>query len=144
MEAIGALAGGIAHDFNNILAAMLGYADLARSKVEDGSPVQEMLTKVIEGGDRAKKLVRQILSFSRQADQKLTPVKVQDVVQEALRLLRASIPTTIEFRQDIDQSCDYVLADPTQIHQIVMNLSTNAYHAMRGKRGVLGLTLKPV
>jgi signal transduction histidine kinase/ActR/RegA family two-component response regulator len=143
MEAIGSLAGGIAHDFNNILAAMLGYADLARRKVAEGKDVQSMLGKVLEAGNRARDLVQQILSFSRQGERKLTPVKVQDIVHEALRLLRASIPATIELRQAIDESCDHVLADPTQIHQIIMNLCTNAYQAMREKGGVLGVTLKP-
>ncbi|MDH4161938.1 MAG: ATP-binding protein [Nitrospirota bacterium] len=144
MEAIGALAGGIAHDFNNILAAMLGYADLARRRTSEGSDTRDMLCKVIEAGDRAKLLVRQILSFSRQTDQQLTPIKVQDVLYEALRLLRASIPSTIELRQNIDDGCDHVLADPTQIHQIIMNLGTNAYQAMREKGGVLAVSLRPV
>ncbi len=144
MEAIGALAGGIAHDFNNILAAMLGYTDLARRKAGADRDMGDMLNKVLEAGDRAKLLVRQILSFSRQSEQRLAPVKVQDIMREALRLLRASIPSTIEIRQDIDEQCDHVLADPTQIHQIIMNLCTNAYHAMREKGGTLGVSLKPV
>ena len=144
MEAIGTLAGGIAHDFNNILTAIIGFAELARYKALQGSDIRTMLDRVIDAGVRAKDLVQQILSFSRQAEQNRKPVEIQQIVKEALKLIRASIPTTIEIRQNIDDRCGAVLADPTQIHQVVMNLCTNAYHAMREKGGILGVSLKPV
>ncbi|TAN45626.1 MAG: response regulator [Nitrospirae bacterium] len=144
LEAIGTLAGGIAHDFNNILMGMMGYCDMARYSVPEGSEIVEMLDNVLKAGKRAKYLVQQILSFSRQTEQMKTPLKIQDSIEEALKLLRASIPTTIEFRKNIDTHCEPVLADPTQMHQIIMNLCTNAYHAMRKTGGVLGVALKKV
>ncbi len=142
MEAIGTLAGGIAHDFNNILAAVLGYAELAKMGVATDGPVKNDLEEVLKAGNRAKELVKQILTFSRQSEQDFKPLKIQFVIKEALKLLRSSIPTTVEIKQDIDTACGAVLADPTQIHQIIMNLCTNAYHAMREKGGVLGVSLR--
>lgn len=144
MEAIGTLAGGIAHDFNNILAPILGYADMALDNIPAGSQTAYEIKAVLEAANRAKELVKQILSFSRHAEQELQPLKIQLVIKEALKLLRASIPTTIEIRQDINMECGPVLADPTQIHQIIMNLCTNAYHAMRKKGGVLGVLLAAI
>jgi len=143
MEAIGTLAGGIAHDFNNILAAALGYTEMALGEATDGSMLQANLQEVLNAGNRAKDLVRQILAFSRQADQELAPVQVKHVVKEAVRLLRASLPSTIEIRQDI-QSDSAILADPTQIHQVVMNLCTNADHAMRDTGGTLEISLTDI
>lgn len=144
MEAIGTLAGGIAHDFNNILMGMIGYCDMARYSIPEESEAAEMLDNVLNAGKRAKYLVQQILSFSRQSEQMRVTLKIQEAVEEALKLLRASIPTTIEFRRNIDPKCGPVLADATQIHQVIMNLCTNAYHAMREKGGVLGISLKCV
>lgn len=141
MEAIGTLAGGIAHDFNNILYSILGYAELAMDDVPEGSLARENLKEVLKGAVRAKDMVQQILTFSRKTDTKKKPIRIQSVVTEALNLLRTSIPTTIELRQNIDADCGPILADPTQIHQVVMNLATNAYQAMREKGGVLELTL---
>ncbi|MCF6248149.1 MAG: ATP-binding protein [Desulfobacula sp.] len=144
MEAIGTLAGGIAHDFNNILAAILGYTELAISDLPDKSEKKQNLRQVLKAGIRAEKLVQQILTFSRKSHQKIQPVQIQLVVREAVKLLRSSIPATIAIKKDIDQNCDTVLADPTQIHQVVMNLCTNAYHAMRNTGGILSVTLQQV
>ena len=131
MEAIGTLAGGIAHDFNNILTSILGYAELARDEIPTGSDSQEDLNQVIKAGLRAKDLVAQILAFSRRTEQELMPVQLPLLVKEALKLLRASLPTTIEIRPRILSEDISVLADPTKLHQILMNLCTNAFHAVR-------------
>jgi CheY-like chemotaxis protein len=141
MEAIGTLAGGIAHDFNNVLYSIIGYTELTMDDVPEGSLAQKNLTEVLKGALRAKNMVRQILAFSRKDDIQKKPVKIQPVVKEALKLLRASIPTAIEIRQSIDEDCGPVLAASTQIHQLVMNLATNAYQAMQEKGGLLELTL---
>ncbi len=141
LEAVGTLAGGIAHDFNNILTAILGYGELLLLELPEGSPSRKKQKAVMEAAKRAAELVKQILTFSRKAEQELKPLRMQLVVKEVLKLLRATLPSTIEFRQDIDPDCGPVLADPTQIHQIVMNLCTNAYHAMRETGGVLAVSL---
>lgn len=141
MEAIGTLAGGIAHDFNNILSPIIGYSEMIIDDVENSSPIKGKIEQILMAAVRAKELVRHILTFSRQTEQELMPLELHPVVKESLALLRASIPSTIEIRQKIDTSCPPVLADPTQIHQIVMNLCTNAYHAMRDKGGVLGVEM---
>ncbi len=140
MEAIGTLAGGIAHDFNNILSAIFGYCELAQMRVKDNPKLSDNLTEIFQAAQRARDLVKQILTFSRRAEQEKRPLQVALVVKEALRLIRSSIPVTIEIKKDISTSAS-VLADPTQIHQIVMNLCTNAYHAMRNKGGVLTVSL---
>ncbi len=144
MEAIGTLAGGIAHDFNNILSAIIGYAEIVRSELPADSSLFKMQSHVLTASYRATELVKQILAFSRQGELKILPVRIQLIIKEALKLLRSSIPTTIEIKQDIDSKCKAVLADSTKIHQIIMNLCTNAYHAMREKGGVLGVSLKSV
>ncbi|MGA2053234.1 MAG: PAS domain S-box protein [Opitutales bacterium] len=135
MEAIGTLAGGIAHDFNNILAAMNGYTDLAKLHAAGNTAVLECLDTVSKAGKRAVDLVRQILTFSRQHEVRRKPIRLQEAVAESLKLLRATIPTTIEFSVDIAASAPMVLGDATQIHQIVMNLGTNALHAMQDRPG---------
>ena len=144
MEAIGTLAGGIAHDFNNILAAIIGFSELAMREIPTESAAQTDLAQVLQASLRAKELVRQILTFSRRTEQKVQPLTLQPIVKEALKLLRASIPTTIELRQQIAEKCGMVVADPTQIHQVVMNICTNGYQAMRELGGVLGIVLEPV
>lgn len=141
MEAIGTLAGGIAHDFNNILTAILGYGELARESVPADSPISDDLNEILKASKRATELVRQILTFSRQSEQDPKPLKVQFIIKESLKMLRSSIPTTIDIRQNIDLECDTVLADPTQIHQVIMNLCTNAFHAMRRSGGTLSISL---
>ena len=142
MEAVGILAGGIAHDFNNILGIILGNTELAMRGIPGPNPVLERLEKVCEATIRAKDLVTQILRFSRQEEQALIPVNIGRIVKEGLKLMRSSIPTTIEIRQDISDDSGTVLADPTQIHQLLMNFCTNAAHAMEDAGGVLqvGLT----
>jgi len=144
MESIGTLAGGIAHDFNNILTPIFGYLELAMMQAEGDQTTISHLEKVYQAAGRARELVKQILTFSRRDSQEQSPVLVQIVIKEALKLLRASIPSTIEIRQDIDPACAPVLTNPTQIHQILMNLCTNAYHAMRENGGILGVSLIPV
>ena len=141
MESIGALAGGIAHDFNNVLYAMIGFTELAVEDTPEGSLIRKNLNQVLQGAMRAKEMVQQILTFSRQSGAEKKPIKIQRVVKETLKLLRASIPSTIEIRLDIDPACGPVLADQTQIHQVVMNLAINAYHAMREEGGALELRL---
>jgi len=140
MEAIGTLAGGIAHDFNNILSAIIGYGEMVLEALPEG-PERERQEQVVRAGLRAKGLVRQILTFSRVGPQESAPLLLQYVVKEALKLLRASIPTTIEIITEIDAGCGPVMADPVQIHQVVMNLCTNAYHAMRETGGVMKVSL---
>lgn len=142
MESIGTLAGGIAHDFNNILSAIIGFTELARMDLPVETQATQDLAEVLNASNRAKELVQQILTFSRKSDPECKPLNIQSVVTEALKLLRSSIPSTIEIEQDIDMTCGYVSADPTQIHQIVMNLCTNAYHAMERTGGTLQITLR--
>jgi signal transduction histidine kinase/ActR/RegA family two-component response regulator len=142
MEAIGTLAGGIAHDFNNILAAVMGYADLAMAMTEN-EQVRNNLVKVRTAGERATELVKQILTFSRQGEQEAKPLLIKLIVKEALKLIRASLPATIRIEQTLS-AASYVMADPTQIHQIVMNLCTNANYAMKADGGVLEVTLTDV
>jgi PAS domain S-box-containing protein len=141
MEAIGTLAGGIAHDFNNILSAIFGYAELSLMELPDDSNIRTYIKEMYKAANRARELVKQILTFSRQETQHQSPVEAHIVIKEALKLLRASIPATIEIKQNIAPYCGSVLASPTQIHQIIMNLCTNAYHAMRVSGGVLGVSL---
>ena len=143
MEAIGTLAGGIAHDFNNILSAVLGYTELALEKVGEGSSTWRDMEQVLVAGKRAKDLVRQILTFSRQSEQEMKPLQVKLIAKEVLKLLRASTPSTVEIRQDIG-SDSLVMGDLTQIHQIFMNLCTNAVYAMAEGGGVMGVTLMDV
>ncbi len=143
MEAIGVLAGGIAHDFNNILAAISGFAELALCDVEEGSLQEENLQEVVTAGDRAKELVKQILTFSRHAEEERLPTQIGLYVKEALKLLRASLPSTIEIRQDISSRA-LVWSDATQIHQVVMNLCTNASHAMQKTGGYLDVRLADI
>ncbi|MDH5575374.1 MAG: response regulator [Nitrospirota bacterium] len=140
MEAIGTLAGGIAHDFNNILTAILGYTELALASVPKDSRTQRNLQEVLTAGHRAKHLVLQILAFSRQSGQVKKPTSMHGAIVEALELLHATIPSTIEIRHSLLTEAS-VLADPTQLHQIVINLCTNAEYAMRKTGGVLAITL---
>jgi len=144
MESIGTLAGGIAHDFNNILFPIVGHSEMLLEDVAKDSPFQEGLNEIYTGALRAKELVKQILTFSRQENNELKLMKMQPIVKEALKLIRSSIPATIEIKQDLDVSCKVIKADPTQIHQIVMNLATNAYHAMEEAKGVIKVILKEI
>lgn len=141
MEAIGTLAGGIAHDFNNILGAIIGYAEMIQEDCSKESAITHDIQQILKAGNRAKELVKQILAFSRQNGTKKIPMQPSVIVKEAIKLLRSSIPTTITIEQDIDPNAGIVLADPNQIHQIIMNLCTNAFHAMEENGGTLTITL---
>jgi CheY-like chemotaxis protein len=142
MEAIGTLAGGIAHDFNNLLAVILGGIELSILEVPKDSLIHTYLLEVLGATERATDLVQQILTFSRKKELERKPLQLAILCKEALKMLRASIPSTIEIQQDIDPRSGLALADPTQIHQIIMNLCSNAAQAMGEKGGVLQVTLK--
>ncbi|MBF0549372.1 MAG: GAF domain-containing protein [Deltaproteobacteria bacterium] len=141
MEAIGMLAGGIAHDFNNILASIFGYAELAIEDAQARSEGTEFLQEILKAAKRAKELVKQILVLSRQEEQVKQPVEVSLIVKETMKLLRASLPTSIQIKQEISAQENIILGDPTQIHQVLMNLCTNAAHAMEGDIGTLRVEL---
>jgi PAS domain S-box-containing protein len=143
LEAIGTLAGGIAHDFNNILSAMLGFAELAGMRIRNEPEVQDYLDGVLQAGQRAKELVQQILAFSRQREQERRPVQIGHIIKEVVKMLRASLPSTIEMRTSV-LSQSMIMADPTQVHQVLMNLCTNAAHAMQETGGTLELKLEDV
>jgi len=140
MEALGTLAGGIAHDFNNVLMAIIGFTELAGIESDEKSR-RECLDQVLTASRRAKDLVNQILTFSRMRETERRPVQVNHIVKEALKLLRSSIPTTIDIRSTIGREPVVICADPTQIHQVLMNLCTNAAHAMKRRRGTLSVSL---
>lgn len=144
MEAIGTLAGGIAHDFNNILNAILGYSELAVSDLPSQHEVQAYLAEVLKASGRAKELVRQILTFSRKQAPERKPIDFQQVLEEALKLLRASLPSMIEICQFIDEEVPLISGDPSQIHQVMMNLATNAMHAMTERGGRLEVRLNSI
>ncbi|MBM9614811.1 PAS domain S-box protein [Desulfobulbus rhabdoformis] len=142
MEAIGTLAGGIAHDFNNILGAVIGYAEMAKNKAKPDSKIEYDLEMVLDAAQRATGLVRQILAFSRQGEAKPIKLKPAQSVEEALKLLRSTIPSTITIEPQIETEDLYTLADPVQLQQVVINLCTNAFHAMEKTGGRLRLALK--
>jgi PAS domain S-box-containing protein len=141
MEAIGTLAGGIAHDFNNILGAIIGYSEMAIYDTEEGSMVRHNMEQVLRAGHRAKDLVKQILAFSRKSEQDKKIILITPIIKEVLKLLRASLPTTIEIRQHFEPNLGAIFADPTQIHQVIMNLGTNSAHAMEKTGGLLDVKL---
>jgi signal transduction histidine kinase/ActR/RegA family two-component response regulator len=143
MEAIGTLAGGIAHDFNNILTSIIGYTQLAEAETEDNETAQTYLGQVHKAGIRASDLIKQILSFSRSSMKERSLLNFASLVKEALKLIRSTIPTTIEIQQEIDDDCGLVLADATQMHQVVMNLCTNAYQAIK-EHGTISVKLEDV
>ena len=141
LEAVGTLAGGIAHDFNNILWIITGNTELAAGSIEPENPAQHNLKRIEQASQRAKDLVSQILSFSRQSPQEKRPLKINAIVKESLKLMRASLPATIEIRQNIPPESPTVLADLSQINQVIVNLCANAAHAMREKGGILEVSL---
>jgi len=143
MESIGYLAGGIAHDFNNILSSVLGFSELALDEVEKGSTMEDNLQEIYAGGLRAKDIVNQILAFARQSDEEKKPTRVDVIIIEALKLIRPSTPSTIEIRKELGSS-SLITGNATQIHQIIMNLCTNAAHAMEDNGGIMEVTLKDV
>jgi signal transduction histidine kinase/ActR/RegA family two-component response regulator len=144
MEAIGTLAGGIAHDFNNILTPILGYSEIALHILKPDDQLYEPIEVIHQAGDRAKELVKRILTFSRQHENELASLKLQPILKETIKLLRSSLPTTIEIRQDIDPDCGAVISDLTQFQQIIMNLGTNASHAMEKSGGILEIALQEI
>jgi PAS domain S-box-containing protein len=141
MEAIGTLAGGIAHDFNNILYVIMGFTELATDRLAKGSKLNSHLQQVLAAANRAKALVDQILTFSRQRAQKRQVIQTSPILKETLKFLRASVPSTVEIREKIEADVETIVGDPTQVHQVLMNLCTNAAHAMRENGGVLGVRL---
>ena len=142
MESIGTLAGGIAHDFNNILAAILGFAELGLGKLQKESQQYNYLQEIMRAGGRAKSLVQQILTFSRQGENRRELISLNLVINEVVRLLRATLPSTIEIQVGVSVGSEQIIGDPTQMHQILMNLCTNAEHAMRKTGGVLEIRLE--
>jgi len=144
MEALGTLAGGIAHDFNNILSGIIGYTELSLSDMPEKNEVHVFLKQVLKAGLRARELVKQILTFTRQTEQERKPLEVSLIVEEVIKLLRPSLPSTIEIRKNIQCRSGKILADPTQIHQVLMNLCTNAFHAMKEHGGILEIILTDI
>lgn len=141
MESIGNLAGGIAHDFNNILSSIIGFTELALDDTQKGSALEDSLLEVYTAGKRAKDLVKQILAFARQSEEKVGPIQPSMIAREVLKLIRSTIPTTIEIQQKIESEAT-ILGNATQLHQVLMNLCTNAAHAMDDTGGVLFMSLK--
>ena len=144
IQAIGTLAGGIAHDFNNILFPIIGYTEMTLMDAPESSAIHSNLQEVLNATNRARDLVKQILAFSRQNIQEFKPLKLQPIITEALKLLRATIPSNIKISHHVDENTGPTMGDPTQIHQVIMNLCTNAYHAMQETGGNLDITLKEV
>jgi PAS domain S-box-containing protein len=141
MQAMGTLAGGIAHDFNNILSAIIGYTDLALLDIHDTLATNSYLNQIHSASQRAKDLVKQILSFSRKSSTDKVPIELEAIIKEVLGLLRATIPATIEIKELIDSDVEWVKADPTQVHQVLVNLCTNAMDAMKANGGTLTVDL---
>ena len=144
MESIGTLAGGIAHDFNNILSPIIGFTEMTAVELPPGSQARANLEEVLRAAQRAKEMVRHILTFSRQDTQEMKAMKLQPVVQESMKLLRSSLPSTIDIQEQLDEETGSVMGDSTQIHQLVVNLCTNAYQAMREKGGRLNVSLTEI
>lgn len=143
LESIGHLAGGIAHDFNNILASIIGFTELTLEDVEKGTSIEDNLQEVYTAGKRARDLVKQILAFARQSDEAVKPIQVHTIVKEVLTFIRSSLPATIDIRQRIE-STSSIMGNAIQIHQVLMNLCTNAAHAMEDNGGILKVGLKDV
>jgi PAS domain S-box-containing protein len=141
MEAIGTLAGGIAHDFNNILSAIIGFAEMSIEDIPDNHPAKHFSSQILKAAVRGRDLVRQILMFSHKNEEERKHFRLSLMVKEAMKLMRASLPSTIEIRQRMETEMDVIFASPTQVHQVLMNLCTNAGHAMRIKGGILEVSL---
>ncbi len=141
LEAIGTLAGGIAHDFNNILTAIFGFTQLAKARIQLDNQAQEDLDQVLNGAKRARELVKHILTFSRKTENAIAPIRISLIIKEVIKMLRASIPATVEIEDDIAPESGVISADPTQVHQILMNLCTNAAQAMEESGGKLSISL---
>jgi PAS domain S-box-containing protein len=146
MEAIGSLAGGIAHDFNNVLGVIIGYAELTGDDLEDGAQAKANIRHILSAADRAKEMVMQILAFSRKDERKRIPLLLEEIVVEALKLLRSTLPTYIDIRTNISDSAkgQPILGNPTQVHQVIMNICTNAAHSMMDKGGLLEVAIREI
>jgi signal transduction histidine kinase/ActR/RegA family two-component response regulator len=142
METVGTLAGGIAHDFNNILTPILGYTEMALDEIKTAGPIKSDLEQIFKAANRAKELVQQILTFSKQQDQDIKPIEFHTILDEVLTLLRASLPSTIEIKQKNRLAKGVILADPTQIHQVIMNICINAFQSMEESGGILEISLE--
>ncbi len=142
MEALGTLAGGIAHDFNNILSSVLGFAELIKLNVSGDVETEQNLDQILAAGIRARELVGHILTFSRKSDVQKHPLQITPLIKECLKFIRASLPSNIEIKYYCNSTDGLVIADPTQIHQVLMNLFTNAVHAMKDKGGLLDVRLE--
>ena len=142
MESIGTLAGGIAHDFNNILSPIMVHSEMVMMELPSGSPLQQNMKEIYRAGERARDMVRQILTFTRKQEGERVRIEMSRILKEAIKFLRSSIPTTIDFQYNIETEQDTVFADPTQLNQIIMNLCTNASHAMEENGGTLEVNLK--
>ena len=148
MEAIGTLAGGVAHDFNNVLTPIMGYTEIVRLKLEQdgyrGEQVYTYLDEILKASKRAKALVEQVLTFSRSSEQKAVYQFLHPIVKEVMKLMRVTLPTTLTIIEEVDETCGRVLIDPVQIHQVLINLCTNASHAMNNQHGTLTVRLAPI
>ncbi|MBK6911902.1 MAG: PAS domain S-box protein [bacterium] len=144
MDTIGTLAGGIAHDFNNMLAPILGYAEMIADATDDEAGIRDATEQIIAAARRARDLVRQILTFSRQVDQELRPVRMESVVKEALELMRASLPSTVILQTNLSSGSHVVMAEPTQVHQVILNLCTNAFQSLEQATGLIEVELRNV
>ena len=144
LDTIGTLAGGIAHDFNNILTPILGYAEMGKMKVPEDNPLHEYFSEIRQAAERAQNLVSQILTFGKAEESEPSIVSIKSIVEEALKLLRPSIPSTIAIEKHIDPLCRNILADPSKIHQVIVNLCTNAYQAMETSGGTLTIKLEEI
>ena len=142
LEALGILAGGIAHDFNNMLGTMMGYTELLLAASAEDSKERDYLAQVYQAGERAANLVQQIITFSHSQEHTLKPTVISPIIEEALKMMRSTIPVNIDIRPNIDPHCRPILADATQIHQVIVNLCVNAFHAMRAQGGTLSITLE--
>ncbi|QTA80801.1 Two component system response regulator/histidine kinase, PAS domain-containing [Desulfonema limicola] len=144
IEAIGSLAGGIVHDFNNILSPIIGFAELLLNDLPPGSVTRDDANEILIAANRGKELVKQILLFSRQGEEKTVCMKIYPVVEETIKMVKAMLPANIKIRTDIENVSEFVMTDPSKIHQIIMNLCTNAFHAMQEKGGVLEVSMSKI
>ncbi|WP_156915866.1 hybrid sensor histidine kinase/response regulator [Desulfatirhabdium butyrativorans] len=144
LDALGTLAGGIAHDFNNVLSAIMGYIEIEISEASQGGKTRHRMENALSSCCRARDLIRQILAFSRQSEQQRKPIEMGSIIQEAIQMLRATLPATIDIKFTQETGKSFILGDPTQIHQIMINLCTNAAHAMRDRGGILEIGLHHV
>ncbi|MCP3871819.1 MAG: GAF domain-containing protein, partial [Desulfobacteraceae bacterium] len=144
MESIGTLAGGIAHDFNNLLYPIIGFSEMLKEDLPPDSPEYDSAQEIFNAGRRGGELVKQILAFSRQTEHKLSPVRFQKILKEVCKLTRSTIPSDIKIHHDIQKDCGLIMAEATQLHQIAMNLITNAYHAVEKTSGEISIQLKEI